>query len=472
MDAGLRTGDLQPGVVPLHQELRPLRLAQQGEIRQAAVGVRRGAREQMAAVEGQALHGRAVEQVGAVLDPAVDPPAPGLFEEERQVELHRAGERIGRPQRQAGQRELRQRLAQREQDLKQRAAGEIPLRLQGLDELLERQLGVRQSAQRRFAAAQQKSAERRVAGQVAAQHQEVEEEADHPLQRRIGAVRHRGADRDVVLPGMARENRLEHRQDRHEEGGAGRAAETPHRVHRRGVEAHRAARAARAPDRRPRAVRGELQGGRTRSQALAPVAQQLLQAVAAQTLALPDGVVGVVHGELRQGRRPGLDAGRVELPQLADEQAERPGVGGDVMDGQEQPVALRPAAQQDGVQQGAAREIEGAGGLRGGPAGQLSLLRRRREGAQVDARHEGDRGELRRRERDLERLAPGEDEAGAQPLMTAQDLAEAPGERRRIEAPLAVERRRQVQVRGAGLDPLQEPEPLLREGQRQRLLPR
>ncbi len=72
----------------------------------------------------------------------------------------------------------------------------------------------------------------------------------------------------------------------------------------------------------------------------------------------------------------------------------------------------------------------------------------------------------------LERMSAGEDEAGAQPLMTAQDLAEAPGERRRIEAPRTVERRRQVQVRGAGLDPLQEPEPLLREGQRQRLLAR
>ena len=201
------------------------------------------------------------------------------------------------------------------------------------------------------------------------------------------------------------------------------AAEAPHRVHRRGVEAHRPPRAARAPDRRPRAVRGELQGGRTGRQALAPVAQQLLQAVALQTPALPDGVVGVLDGELGQGRRPGLDAGRVELPELADEQAERPARRRrcDGRSGAAGGSPARGAAGRRGAG-GRARDRRG-GGLRGGPAGYLSLLRRRREGAQVDAGHEGDRGELRRRERDLERLPPGEDEARAQRLVPAHDLA-------------------------------------------------
>ena len=217
----------------------------------------------------------------------------------------------------------------------------------------------------------------------------------------------------------------------------------------RGVEAHRAARAARvcgpaaaggpwaAPGRAARAS-----GARASSASCSSRRSPAQPARAARRRSRRTGRRAPAAATAGPRRRPRRARPARGSARRATSRRRRCGGG------QEQQVALRPAAQQDGAQQRAAREIEGAGGLRGGPAARSSPSRAaRREGAEVDARHEGERGGLRGGSGTLERLSAGEDEAGAQHLVTAQDLAEAPGERRRIEAPRDVERRRQVQVR-------------------------
>ena len=61
-------------------------------------------------------------------------------------------------------------------------------------------------------------AERRVAGQVAAQDESVDEAADQPLDLETAATGHRRPDAQVVLPAVAAQERLEGRQNRHEKG--------------------------------------------------------------------------------------------------------------------------------------------------------------------------------------------------------------------------------------------------------------
>ena len=65
----------------------------------------------------------------------------------------------------------------------------------------------------------------------------------------------------------------------------------------------------RAPRKRlhggPRLVGGQLQGMRRPGELLAPPAKLLVQHLALQPLPLPGGVVGVLDGQLGEGRRAG-----------------------------------------------------------------------------------------------------------------------------------------------------------------------
>jgi hypothetical protein len=116
------------------------------------------------------------------------------------------------------------------------------------------------------------------------------------------------------------------------------------------------------------------------------------------------------------------------------------------------------------AQQGAARQVERA---RRGGAGELGhprVARGRREVAQLGDRQR----DLRRRVDHLGRRAALVHEAGPQHLVAANDLGEALRERRGDERPAQPQGERHVEVRRAGDHPLELPERLLRERQRQR----
>ena len=94
------------------------------------------------------------------------------------------------------------RVLQGEEDLEERVDGELPLRPQLLDQLLEGEVLVGEGLEGGPPDAGEQLAERRVAREVAAQHQGVDEEADQRLDLRPVAAGDGRADGEVLLAGQ------------------------------------------------------------------------------------------------------------------------------------------------------------------------------------------------------------------------------------------------------------------------------
>ncbi len=100
--------------------------------------------------------------------------------------------------------------------MKQRLAIELPARLEFLDQFLERDILVRVSIETYFAHPPQKVAKARLAAQITAQNQSVDEKSDQPFAFYVGTIGHRGTDGDIVLPRVTMQQKLKRRQQRHE----------------------------------------------------------------------------------------------------------------------------------------------------------------------------------------------------------------------------------------------------------------
>jgi hypothetical protein len=89
--------------------------------------------------------------------------------------------------------------------------------MQILHQLLERHVGVRIGAQARLAHTCKQLAETRVTSEVGAEHQRVGKQADERFQLEVVAICQRRADDHVLLPRVSAQQRLEARQQDHEE---------------------------------------------------------------------------------------------------------------------------------------------------------------------------------------------------------------------------------------------------------------
>jgi len=114
-----------------------------------------------------------------------------------------------------------------------RRLGEVAFRPQLFDETVEGRVLIGVSAETGLAHARHQLAEGRVAREVCAQRQRVDEEADERLQLGARAAGDGRADDDVRLPRVACQQELEGREQRHEERRALRAAQRLKRVGRR-----------------------------------------------------------------------------------------------------------------------------------------------------------------------------------------------------------------------------------------------
>ena len=333
---------------------------------------------------GQPPYGGGVEQVSVVLQHAGEPGRP---RDEREGQLEPGHRLTGRDrlQGEAGKAEgagpgapggLGGRSAlQREQDLEQRRVGEAALGAELVDHPLERQVLVRVGAEGGLAGACQQCSEGRVAPEVAAQGESIDEEADQALRLEAVAVGHRRADHQVLLAGEARQQRLEAGEENHEEGRSALPAEAGQGARQLRRQVDRQAAAAPRRQRRARAVEGQIENGGRAGQMPAPPSELGGEGVAGQPRALPDGEVGVLHRQRRQRRRPRRRGGGIERADLADEDVEGPGVRDTVVEVEEHGVmTIRRAggeAHQGGAHERSAGEVEGAGGVGGGEAGRL-----------------------------------------------------------------------------------------------------
>jgi hypothetical protein len=216
---------------------------------------------------------------------------------------------------------------------------------------------------------------------------------------------------------------------------------------------------------RPGAVERQVDGRGGAGKALPPVGELSFEGGPAQSPALPMSGVRDLNWQLGQ-----LRGACVERRQLADQDAHRPSVGDDVVQGEEQGMLFHPEPQQDGPQQRPALEVERPGGDFGGPALGLLTPGVDRVGAGLLGQpREIDQGEEERRGwiDELHGRAGAQGEAGAQRLVPAADLREAALQPGRIERAAETRPGRQVVGAGAGGQAVEEPEPLLRERERQ-----
>ena len=110
----------------------------------------------------------------------------------------------------------------------------VPVGRQPLDQPLKRQLLVLDRVEQPAPGPTQQLRERRRAGQVAAQHDRVDEGADQLLELRPAAVVDRDPDDHVLLAAVSVEQHLVGREERHEQRGALRPGQGIQGVHQLG----------------------------------------------------------------------------------------------------------------------------------------------------------------------------------------------------------------------------------------------
>ncbi len=300
-----------------------------------------------------------------------------------------------------------------------------------------------------------------VAGEVGPQHQRVHQEADQPLQLRPAAVRHRGPHQHVVLPRPARQQRLPPGQERREERRALRARQRPERRGGLGPEGERARPGLPGREVGPGAVRRQLQERGSAPQPFAPVGELRLQRLPGEGAALPHGVVGVLDGEVGERGRLPAGEGVVQGGDLAHQHTRAPPVADDVVQREQRHRLVRARAEEPRAQERPARQVERPGRLRAHlPADRLLALLRGERGKVGDL--DGDRGRLAD---GLHRLAVDLREHRAQRLVPAHDLAERPLQRAQLQRAPQAERDGDVVGGASRLQPVRQPEALLREGE-------
>jgi hypothetical protein len=311
-------------VVPLRRHLVALRLGKERQGGDRELRRRRRAVEESREVREKARRGRRGEEIRRVLQlegqrrPSVA--VLQLLHHQRQVELRRRP--LARRQRCEAQRRGVPRgggpggrrpagALQGQQYLDEGVARQVALRPQRFDQRLERQVLVGEGAERHLAHRRQEAAELRIARELRAQRQRVDEEPDEPLGLRPRPVRHRCADQQILLAGVAREERREAGEEQHVEGRPlpPRRPAQPRRRRRR--EEQPAARPAEALHRRPRMVGRQIERRRRAGQPLPPVGELALQH-RRRPGALPAGVVGVLHWQLAERRWPPLHGCGIE----------------------------------------------------------------------------------------------------------------------------------------------------------------
>ncbi|PPS81433.1 hypothetical protein BZZ08_05504 [Streptomyces sp. MH60] len=410
------------------------------------------------------LHRLPVEQVGGVLQDTAHAAVGGVDGEvELQVELGGAGGHRLQPAPDARQVQLDDVVAlPGEHHLEQRVVRGGPLRVEHLDEPLERHVLVVVGGQGPVRDAGERLGEGRVAGQVGAQHPGVDEEADEVEQRLVGAAGDGGAEGDVV-PGP--EPVQQHRErGLHDHGGGGPVlgGQVFGRLDQLRVDGEVHHVAAVADHRGTGPVGGQLELLGETGQRLAPVVElpgehALRVVLVAEQFALPQRVVPVLDGEFLPVRDVGDGACGVGGGQVPGEGLHRLAVGRDVVDVQHQQVVLGTGADQHGPHRDLGREIEVvSAGL--GDHGVHPLGGGLDEG-EVEAQG------VRRDDVLTGHPVLVDDEHGAQALVADHHVAQCRREGRHVEPSPQMQQERDV-VRGRGsLEAVDEPEAPLGEGQ-------
>ncbi len=195
-----------------------------------------------------------------------------------------------------------------------------------------------------------------------------------------------------------------------------------------------------------------------------PPGHLLRQHFVSQPPTLPDGIVRVLECQRRQWGGQPLGERRVERADFTNEDAVGPAVRDDVVDGDEQDMAPLGQVHQGGAHQWSLRQVEGLLRFQGSLFAGGGFLLGLGKVAEVHPRQRQQdfRVEVLDGRAVLQRV-----EAGAQCFMSLDESLEGALEGRDVQRTVELHRGGDVVERAAGLQPVQEPEALLGEGQRQ-----
>ncbi len=350
-------------------------------------------------------------------------------------------------------------------ELEQRVVAQVTLGRQGIHQVLEGQFLVRLRTGHHLFHLLQQLGERLPLIDLHPQHLGVDEEANQPFQLAAGAAGVGRADADIGLAAVARQHHRQRGQGQHEHRHALAARHALELVgqRRRQVGAHH--RATVAGLLRTVVVQRQRQHRLFVAQLLFPVLQLPLALPGLQPGALPDGVVGVLHGQGRQRRDDGADPRLIELDEFAHQQLARPAIGHHMVHAQGQHMFGGAEAEQFDPQQGAAEQVERRlhlgfdqrfqGGFRvlGDPGGNLHHLQ----------------GHRRLFKNFLMELTVHRDKAGAQGFMPLDQLLQGAGQCRCVQCTAQAHRHRHVVGAVVRLHLPEEQHALLRVRQRDAL---
>ena len=271
-----------------------LAFGHQGDLGQPALRHRHDAAEHALEVGREAPDRRRVEQLAAVAKDGERGVA-GRPDGQLQVEPHGGGRQVKRRERQAGEVDAAdRRVLHREHDLEERVDRQVALWPQLFDQVLEGEILVGVGIQGGLPHAADHLAAARLAGEIAAQHQGVDEEADQRLDLNAVTVGDRRADRQVGLPAQPGEQGLEGGEEYHERRRVAGAGEPAHRLRQARVESEVDPPAAVAGHGGARPVGRQVEGGRRAGELAPPVGDLPGQHLAGEPAALPDREVGVL----------------------------------------------------------------------------------------------------------------------------------------------------------------------------------
>ncbi|MCY1507461.1 hypothetical protein D9M68_417380 [compost metagenome] len=342
-----------------------------------------------------------------------------------------------------------------EGDVEQCRLAEAAVGLQRLDQQVERQRLVLLVRCGLRGQPRQQVGERLVRVDLRPHHLHVDEAADQRLGLAALAVGDRHADAQVGLAGIAAQQHRVGGQQGQVQRCTARGGKRAQSVRHGGGNGKHVLGALAAARGAARAVGGQVErGARAVAQAFAPVAELAPGLAGLHPVALPGGIVGVLHRQWRQScLRAGIAGG-----QFGDEAHDRRAVGDDMVQHHDQHVRLRAFADQRHPPRRSGNEIErfiDYASDRCAEAVRIGVDHgkgRRQVFMHLLAGDTGSIGRIR----------------GAQHFMARADLRERAAQRHGVERALEPVHARHVIGGAGGFQLLQEPQALLRIRQRQR----